>query len=84
VDGFSFKEDYTPLNKRPEIDRWILSSLNTVVKKASEYMDDYEPTQAGRVIEDFVDLHLSNWYVRLAGRFWKGSMSRTRSAPTRP
>ncbi|HUR66965.1 MAG TPA: isoleucine--tRNA ligase [Chitinophagaceae bacterium] len=73
VDGFAFKEDYIPIKDRPEIDRWILSSLNTVVKKAGEYMDDYEPTQAGRVIEDFVDEHLSNWYVRLCRRrFWKG------------
>jgi isoleucyl-tRNA synthetase len=73
VDGFAFKENYIPLAERPEIDRWILSSLNTVVKKVNEYMDDYEPTQAGRVIEDFVDEHLSNWYVRLCRRrFWKG------------
>jgi len=73
VDGFAFKEAYIPLQERPEIDRWILSSLNTVVKKVNQYMDDYEPTQAGRVIEDFVDEHLSNWYVRLCRRrFWKG------------
>jgi isoleucyl-tRNA synthetase len=73
VDGFSFKEKYIPLKKRPEIDRWILSSLNTLIKKVNEYMDDYEPTQAGRIIEDFVDEHLSNWYVRLCRRrFWKG------------
>jgi isoleucyl-tRNA synthetase len=73
VDGFAFKEAYIPLGQRPEIDRWILSSLNTMVKKATEYMDDYEPTQAGRVIEEFVDEHLSNWYVRLCRRrFWKG------------
>ena len=73
VDGFAFKEEYIPLPQRPEIDRWILSSLNTAVKKANEYMDDYEPTQAGRIIEDFVDEHLSNWYVRLCRRrFWKG------------
>ncbi len=73
VDGFAFKEKYIPVAERPEIDRWILSSLNTLVKKANEYMDDYEPTQAGRVIEDFVDAHLSNWYVRLCRRrFWKG------------
>lgn len=73
VDGFAFKETYIPLQERPEIDRWILSSLNTVVKKVNQYMDDYEPTQAGRVIEDFVDEHLSNWYVRLCRRrFWKG------------
>ncbi|MGH2552315.1 MAG: DUF5915 domain-containing protein, partial [Chitinophagaceae bacterium] len=73
VDGFAFKEEYVPIEQRPEIDRWVLSSLNTVVKKVNEYMDDYEPTQAGRVIEDFVDEHLSNWYVRLCRRrFWKG------------
>jgi isoleucyl-tRNA synthetase len=73
VDGFAFKEKYIPLNERPEIDRWILSSLNSLIKKVNEYMDDYEPTQAGRAIEDFVDEHLSNWYVRLCRRrFWKG------------
>ena len=73
VDGFSFKEDYVPLNERPEIDRWILSSLNSLIKIVNGYMDDYEPTQAGRAIEDFVDEHLSNWYVRLCRRrFWKG------------
>jgi len=73
VDGFAFKEKYILLKDRPEIDRWILSSLNTLVKKVNEYMDDYEPTQAGRLIEDFVDEHLSNWYVRLCRRrFWKG------------
>ncbi|RYY59066.1 MAG: isoleucine--tRNA ligase [Chitinophagaceae bacterium] len=76
VDGFSFKEAYVPLKDRPEIDRWIISSLNTVIRKATAYMDDYEPTQAGRVIEDFVDEHLSNWYVRLCRRrFWKGEYS---------
>jgi isoleucyl-tRNA synthetase len=73
VDGFAFKESYIPVKERPEIDRWILSSLNTVIKKAGDFMDDYEPTQAGRVIEDFVDEQLSNWYVRLCRRrFWKG------------
>lgn len=73
VDGFAFKEDYIPAAQRPEIDRWILSSLNTLVKKATEAMDDYEPTVAGRLIEEFTDEHLSNWYVRLSRRrFWKG------------
>jgi isoleucyl-tRNA synthetase len=73
VDGFNFKEADIPLAQRPEIDRWILSSLNTLVKKATEAMDDYEPTIAGRAIEEFVDEHLSNWYVRLCRRrFWKG------------
>jgi len=73
VDGFTFKEAYVPLDQRPEIDRWILSSLNTLVKRVTEYMEDYEPTLAGRLIEEFVDEHLSNWYVRLCRRrFWKG------------
>ena len=73
VDGFTFKEKYIPVDQRPEIDRWILSSLNSLVKEVNAYMDDYEPTQAGRAIEDFVDEFLSNWYVRLSRRrFWKG------------
>ena len=73
VDGFAFEQNYIPLNERPEIDRWILSSLNTLIKKCNEAMDDYEPTLAGRLIEEFVDEHLSNWYVRLCRRrFWKG------------
>ncbi len=73
VDGFTFKEAYIPLSERPEIDRWILSSLNSVIQKVNEFMDDYEPTQAGRAIEEFVDEQLSNWYVRLCRRrFWKG------------
>lgn len=73
VDGFKFKEAYIPLNKRPEIDQWILSSLNSLIKKVQENFDAYEPTQAGRAIEEFVDAHLSNWYVRLCRRrFWRG------------
>jgi isoleucyl-tRNA synthetase len=73
VDGFNFKEKYIPVAERPEIDRWILSSLNTLIQKANDAMDDYEPTAAGRAIEEFVDEHLSNWYVRLCRRrFWKG------------
>lgn len=73
VDGFAFKEKYIPLEERPEIDRWVLSSLNSLIKKVTESFDDYEPTVAGRLIEDFVDEHLSNWYVRLCRRrFWKG------------
>ncbi len=73
VDGFAFKEAAIPLAQRPEIDRWILSSLNTLVEKVTAGFDDYEPTLAGRLIEDFVDEHLSNWYVRLCRRrFWKG------------
>jgi len=73
VDGFAFKEAAIPVKERPEIDQWILSSLHTLIKKVNEAMDDYEPTQAGRLIEEFVDEHLSNWYVRLCRRrFWKG------------
>lgn len=73
VDGFAFQENYIPVAERPEIDRWILSSLNTLVGNVTKLMDDYEPTQAGRSIESFVDEQLSNWYVRLCRRrFWKG------------
>ena len=73
VDGFAFKEKYIPVKDRPEIDQWILSSLNTLIKTTQQNFDEYEPTQAGRAIEDFVDAHLSNWYVRLCRRrFWKG------------
>jgi len=73
VDGFAFKETYIAPADRPEIDRWILSSLNSLIAKVNSAFDDYEPTLAGRLIEDFVDEHLSNWYVRLCRRrFWKG------------
>jgi isoleucyl-tRNA synthetase len=73
LDNFSFQEAYIPLEQRPEIDRWIISLLNTLVKEVTAYLDDYEPTQAGRIIQEFVDEHLSNWYVRLCRRrFWKG------------
>ncbi len=73
VDGFAFKEAYIPPADRPEIDQWILSSLNTLITKVTANLDDYEPTISGRLIEDFVDEHLSNWFVRLTRRrFWKG------------
>lgn len=73
LDNFTFKEAYIPLEQRPEIDRWIISLLNTLVKDVAGYFNDYEPTQAGRAIQSFVDEHLSNWYVRLCRRrFWKG------------
>jgi len=73
VDGFAFKEEYVAPVDRPEIDRWILSSLNSLTAKVNAAFDDYEPTLAGRLIEDFLDEHLSNWYVRLCRRrFWKG------------
>lgn len=73
VDGFSFKEDYIPVEKRPEIDRWVLSCLHTLVREVTDSLEDYEPTQAGRAMEFFLDEQLSNWYVRLCRRrFWKG------------
>ena len=74
VDGFKFEQDYIPVADRPEIDRWIISSLNSLVQTVTTSMDDFEPTNAGRAIETFVDEHLSNWYVRLCRRrFWKGT-----------
>jgi isoleucyl-tRNA synthetase len=73
VDGFSFRESTIPCADRPEIDRWILSSLHSLIGRVRQHMDDYEPTLAGRAIEEFVDGQLSNWYVRLSRRrFWKG------------
>ncbi len=73
LDNFTFEETYIPVSQRPEIDRWILSCLNTLIKDVTAYMEDYEPTQAGRAMEIFLDEQLSNWYVRLCRRrFWKG------------
>jgi isoleucyl-tRNA synthetase len=73
IDNFEYKEAEITLGKRPEIDRWILSELNTLIQSVDDYYNDYEPTKAGRAIADFVDEHLSNWYVRLSRRrFWKG------------
>lgn len=73
IDGFDYAEPEVPMNKRPEIDRWILSQLNSLIKTLDECYADYEPTKAGRAIQEFVDEHLSNWYVRLCRRrFWKG------------
>nr|MBP6316442.1 class I tRNA ligase family protein [Chitinophagaceae bacterium] len=73
VDHFSFKEQYIPIQKRPELDRWVISTLHTLIQNVQTYMDDYEPTKAGRAIDLFVDECLSNWYVRLCRRrFWKG------------
>ncbi|MEY3433378.1 MAG: hypothetical protein RL131_1314, partial [Bacteroidota bacterium] len=73
VDGFAYAEKDIPFQERPEIDRWILSSLQSLVKEVNKHMDDYEPTLAGRAIDNFVDELLSNWYVRLSRRrFWKG------------
>jgi isoleucyl-tRNA synthetase len=72
IDGFTASEPPVPREQRPEIDRWILSSLNSLIGEVTAHMDDYEPTRAGRAIQEFVDEHLSNWYVRLSRRrFWK-------------
>lgn len=76
IDGFCYQENDIPNAKRPEIDRWILSELNTLIQHCDEYYTDFEPTKAGREIQDFVNEYLSNWYVRLCRRrFWKGSYS---------
>ncbi len=76
VDGFTYSEPDVPMTERPEIDRWILSLLNSLVKDVDEFYETYEPTRAGRAISDFVNDHLSNWYVRLnRRRFWGGGMT---------
>ena len=75
VDNFTFAEAEVPMNERPEIDQWILSKLNTLVKEVKDGFDSYEPTRAGRAISDFVTESLSNWYVRLnRKRYWAGKM----------
>ena len=76
VDGFDYSQADVEWNKRPEIDRWILSLLNTLVKDVDTYLESYEPTRAGRAISDFVNDNLSNWYVRLnRRRFWGGGLT---------
>jgi isoleucyl-tRNA synthetase len=76
VDGFEYKEADVPVAERPEIDRWIISVLNSLVKEVDSCYNDYEPTKAGRLISDFVNDNLSNWYVRLnRKRFWGGGYS---------
>ena len=73
IDGFTYAEKEINLAERPELDQWILSELNTVIQKVDEAYNDYEPTKAARVISNFVQENLSNWYVRLSRRrFWKG------------
>lgn len=75
VDGFTFAEPEIPVAQRPEIDRWIISLLHSLIKEVDGYYNDYEPTRAGRAISDFVNDNLSNWYVRLnRKRFWAGNM----------
>ena len=76
VDGFDYSQEEVAWTKRPEIDRWILSLLNSLVKDVDAYLNAYEPTRAGRAISDFVNDHLSNWYVRLnRKRFWQGGLT---------
>lgn len=76
VDGFTGSEPQVPVAERPEIDRWILSLLNTLIREVESSLDDYEPTRAARAINDFVNDNLSNWYVRLnRKRFWGGEMN---------
>ena len=73
IDGFSYEEDDIPLHERPELDRWILSELHTLINKVDKFYAEYEPTRAARAISDFTQEYLSNWYVRLSRRrFWKG------------
>jgi isoleucyl-tRNA synthetase len=73
IDGFSYEEADIPLEKRPELDRWILSELHTLIHKVDKFYEAYEPTRAARAISDFTQDYLSNWYVRLSRRrFWKG------------
>ena len=81
IDRFNYSEDDIPLEERTELDQWILSELNTVIKKVDEAYADYEPTKAARFISDFVQENLSNWYVRLSRRrFWKGDYGRDKIA----
>ncbi|HET6990141.1 MAG TPA: class I tRNA ligase family protein, partial [Bacteroidia bacterium] len=82
IDNFEFdSSNLVPYSEREELDRWLISRLNSLVKFVSERLDDYDPTPAARAIENFVDEHLSNWYVRLSRRrFWKGEMTRDKQA----
>ncbi|RKS15605.1 isoleucine--tRNA ligase [Flavobacterium sp. 120] len=81
IDGFKFEEAEIPLNERPEIDQWIISELNTLIKDVDSYYADYEPTKAARAISEFVQENLSNWYVRLCRRrFWKGEYAQDKIA----
>ena len=73
IDDFRYAEEEVPMEDRQEIDRWIISLLNSLIKEVDDYYNEYEPTKAARAIQDFVNDHLSNWYVRLCRRrFWKG------------
>ncbi len=81
VDGFTGREEEVPMEERPEIDRWIISTLNSLVKEVGERLADYDPTPAARAIQAFVGENLSNWYVRLnRKRFWGGGMTKDKLA----
>ncbi|MBG6060971.1 isoleucyl-tRNA synthetase [Flavobacterium sp. CG_9.1] len=81
IDGFKFEEAEIPVNERPEIDQWIISELNTLIKEVDGFYADYEPTKAARAISEFVQENLSNWYVRLCRRrFWKGEYAQDKIA----
>ncbi len=81
VDGFTFAEEEIPLEQRPEIDRWVLSLLNSLIQEVEKASDEYDPTRPTRAIEEFVTEHLSNWYVRLCRRrFWKGEYAQDKIA----
>jgi isoleucyl-tRNA synthetase len=83
VDGFAYGENIIPVYHRPELDQWVISCLNSLVQKVTENLDAYEPTQAGRLVEEFVDANLSNWFVRLSRRrFWKPAEKNTDGVPT--
>ena len=74
IDDFNYSENEININDRPELDKWILSELNSLIAEVDDHYDNYEPTKAARAISNFVQLYLSNWYVRLSRRrFWKGS-----------
>lgn len=81
IDGFKYEEAEIPLNERPEIDQWIISELNTLIKEVDGFYADYEPTKAARAISDFLQENLSNWYVRLCRRrFWRGEYGQDKIA----
>jgi isoleucyl-tRNA synthetase len=81
IDNFTYAEAEIPVAERPEIDRWVISLLNTLTKEVTESLEEYEPTRAGRLISDFVNEHLSNWYVRLnRKRFWGGEYDKEKIA----
>ncbi|MBP9879542.1 MAG: isoleucine--tRNA ligase, partial [Chitinophagales bacterium] len=81
IDGFDFSQEEIPMQQRAELDRWVISLLNSLINECESSLNDYEPTRAGRAIQDFVNDHLSNWYVRLSRRrFWKSDDSADKSA----